>query len=179
MVVALAGRRIDAEEADESRFPLRNVELVRERLRALFKDKRATVLVCAGACGADLIALELAGELDMERWMVLPGSVSDFRKESVIDRPGDWGRLYDRIINELGAHVEIRSSSGEQDDKYLKGNDAILNRASELANQKGKNRYCVIAWDGKPRGEDDITHAFKQKAESMGFVSSEISTLDK
>jgi hypothetical protein len=39
-VVALAGRRIDADGADLPRFPLANVPLVRKRLTELFVNDR-------------------------------------------------------------------------------------------------------------------------------------------
>ena len=60
MIVALAGRRIDAPGADAERFPLAAVELVRERLHNLLSEKGASTLVCSAACGADLLALAAA-----------------------------------------------------------------------------------------------------------------------
>ena len=63
MIVALAGRRIDAVNAKERRFPLANVELVRKRIREMLKTEDATAVVCSAACGADLIALSEAASL--------------------------------------------------------------------------------------------------------------------
>ena len=40
MIVALAGRRIDAENAKERRFPLENVELVRQASQGDAEDGR-------------------------------------------------------------------------------------------------------------------------------------------
>src|SRR5689334_3365039 len=54
MIVALAGRRVDKSDAQEPRFPLRNVDLVRTRTRELLRNKDATALVSSAACGADL-----------------------------------------------------------------------------------------------------------------------------
>ena len=96
--IALAGRRIDAPDAETPRFPLANVPLVRDRLRAFFVERGAGTLVCSAACGADLVALEAAESLGMRRRIVLPFDPARFRQTSVTDRPGDWGPTYDRLV---------------------------------------------------------------------------------
>src|SRR5262245_15369924 len=101
MLIALAGRRVDAPNAGTARFPLVNVELVSRRVDELFEHEAATALVSSAACGADLLALKVAGARRMRRRIVLPFDRARFRATSVIDRPGDWGRLYDRILAEL------------------------------------------------------------------------------
>jgi hypothetical protein len=55
-IVALAGRRIDAQDADPPRFPLEAVSTVRQRLADLLVQERTVALVCSAACGSDLIA---------------------------------------------------------------------------------------------------------------------------
>jgi hypothetical protein len=97
-IIALAGRRIDASGTTPPRFPLSNVEEVRSRLAGAFVRLHAVGLVCSGACGADLVALEAAEQLGMRRRVVLPFVPDRFRKSSVVDRPGDWGRVFDRQI---------------------------------------------------------------------------------
>src|SRR5947199_10201537 len=95
-IVALAGRRIDPADAETARFPLRNVELVRDHLRKVLKGRIA--LVCSAACGADLIALEEASDEGIRCKVILPFTEDEFRKTSVVDRPGDWGKQFDRLI---------------------------------------------------------------------------------
>src|ERR1700687_257733 len=97
-IVALAGRRVDPVDADTRRFPLENVTLVRKRLSELFVAERATALVSSAACGADLAALEAAERLGLRWRIVLPFAPERFRQTSVIDRPGDWGPVFDRLI---------------------------------------------------------------------------------
>ena len=63
MILAFAGRRMDAAGAAPPRFPLTNVALVRRRIRALLEAHSATAIVSSAACGADLIALGEAGAL--------------------------------------------------------------------------------------------------------------------
>ena len=98
MIIALAGRRVDSADAKESRFPLRNVERVRTRARAVLKEKGATTLVSSAACGADLIAVSEAGQLGLRRRVILPFGRSRFQESSVTDRPGEWGRFSARLL---------------------------------------------------------------------------------
>lgn len=105
MIIALAGRRIDPADAKETRFPLRNIGRVRTGIRALLKEKAVTALVSSAACGADLIALSEAGQLGLTRRVILPFERGRFRETSVTDRPGDWGTLYDEILDALEARA--------------------------------------------------------------------------
>ena len=51
VVIALAGRRIDAPDTNPPRFPLENVPMVRQRLADMFAAEHAEALVCSAACG--------------------------------------------------------------------------------------------------------------------------------
>ena len=69
MIVALAGRRIAAEDAYPVRFPSNHIEKVKKKLSSFFIASKPDYLVCSGACGADLIALDVAGKLNIKRKM--------------------------------------------------------------------------------------------------------------
>ena len=97
MIVALAGRRIDKPDADAPRFPLTGVDLVRGRLHHLLSEKKVTTFVCSAACGADLLALAAARDLGIRRRVILPFTRERFRVTSVVDRPGDWGPLFNAV----------------------------------------------------------------------------------
>jgi hypothetical protein len=133
-IIALAGRRIDAPDADPPRFPLPNVALVEGRLRNLFEAERAKAIVSSAACGADLLAQTLAGAMGMRRHVVLPFERDRFRKTSVVDPPGDWGPVYDRLLLELDqtGDVVILSRTAHDDAAYTAANSAILNDATAL-----------------------------------------------
>src|ERR671936_863361 len=100
MIIALAGRRIDAASASPARFPGENIGMVAEALQRLFRTEGATAVVSSAACGADLIALREAGALKLRRRVVLPFAAASFRGSSVTDRPGEWGPLFDAIVQE-------------------------------------------------------------------------------
>lgn len=179
MIVALAGRRIDAPDAANPVFPVASVDRVRESIRKLFEDERATALVSSAACGADLLALEAAGGLGMRRRIVLPFEPDRFRESSVIDRPGDWGSLFDEVIAEVkdkGDLVDLKLDS-EADESYVQANHAILQEALNLAGSSSDGVSAVLVWNGASRGESDITSAFGDAARALGWRVLEVSTL--
>ena len=179
MVIALAGRRVDAPDAGTARFPLSNVELIARRLDELFDLEKATALVSSAACGADLVALKVAGARRMRRRIVLPFDRARFRSTSVTDRPGDWGPHYDRILAELdsGHDVLILEGHSEEADAYLAVNRVILQDAVGLAARLSTEAMAVLVWEGTPRGSDDTTAAFGQEAQQLGLRVGQVKTL--
>lgn len=187
MIIALAGRRIDAHDATIPRFPLENVAAVRECLHAFFVDHEVTVLVCSAACGADLLALDVAGELGIWRRIVFPFEQNRFRATSVVDRPGEWEAVFDRIIREVQAegNFVILSEDGEDDAVFAAANKVILDQALLLARQMPHDRgeqstdpvQAVLVWDGQSRGEGDLTAHFADEARARGLAIIEIATI--
>lgn len=193
MIVALAGRRVDAPDAKTPRFPLENMEKVRERIKERLTECKATALVCSGACGADLLALDVAGELNLRRRIILPFDLKRFRKSSVTDRPGEWGDLFDKVSREVEAVGDfvVLQNIVEEDDAYDAVNKAILDEAIALARHddghgiNGENNsssleeqvLAVIVWNGAARGKEDLTAMFAQAARERGLRIAEILTL--
>lgn len=179
VVVALAGRRVDPEHAAQVRFPLFAVERVRADLRSFFLAHQVCGLVCAAACGADILALEVAGELGLRRRVVLPLPPAEFRQTSVVDRGAAWGDRYDSLLAEVAGQGELVEADGDAADSQLwfNGNLTILAQAEELARQSGAELAALIVWDGRSRGADDVTAHFKQEAEARGWPVTEILTL--
>lgn len=182
MIIALAGRRIDSPDAEVRRFPLENVELVREKLDAFFEANKPEMLICSGACGSDLLALEVAGENKVLRTMVLPFAYELFKKYSVIDRPGKWGEIFDKIYNELkeSNNVIVLHYSVDDPKAYEKTNIEILKLAEQLSqpsHEKPKEVYVLALWEGKSRGDDDTTAHFLKEAKKRSIRTAEINTL--
>ncbi len=184
MIIALAGRRIDASEAEVARFPLENVQAVRGRIRRLLEARGARGVVASGACGADLLAHDEARSLGLRRVLVLPGAPALFRERSVTDRPGNWGPLFDGLVEEsrrLGGLVELEALSDQrpQTMAYLDVNDAIIEQALALAAREPRDDVLAVGvWNGASRGEDDITGLFLDSARAAGIATAEVPTLD-
>jgi hypothetical protein len=178
MIIALAGRRVDAADAKQDRFPAKNVDLVRQRIHAMLQTQCAVVLVGSAACGADLLALSEAGKLGLRRRVVLPFDREKFRTTSVTDRQGDWGPLYDILLNEVeksGDLLVIHANS--EDNAYAEANHEILDRALSFGQQLQDLVTAVLVWDGKSRGEGDLTEEFGVYARSKSIPVVEVMTL--
>jgi hypothetical protein len=178
MIIALAGRRVDAVDASEPRFPLQNVENVRAAVRTLLQQHGTTAVVSSAACGSDLIGLSEAGELGLGRRIVLPFGREKFRDTSVVDRPGEWGKLYDTILDDVEAKGDLVVIDKKKDDEpYSATNQAILDEAITLGKQRGESVSAALVWDGAPRGKDDYTDQFGAEARKRGLAVLEIPTI--
>lgn len=172
MIVALAGRRIDPKNQNPPRFPstLETVKLVRRRIRDKLLDLQASVLVSSAACGADLLALDEAGKLGLRRRVILPFDRVKFRSISVTDCPGNWGPLYDVALDEVqGVGDLVIASAAGEGKAYLETNHTIIEEALSLARTLQRNRMAIRVWEGKTRGEGDLTEEFGEYAQINGF----------
>ncbi|MGH6630712.1 MAG: hypothetical protein ACREB3_13360 [Burkholderiales bacterium] len=179
MIIALAGRRVDAPDAEQKRFPAENAGRIQELIREALISVQARALVCAAACGADIIALEVAGELGLRRRVVLPYDKESFKRISVTDRPGDWGGRYDRILSEVEASGDLVDHDYDESEEatYFAANHDILDAAEELAMETEQELVALVVWDGESRGEDDVTGHLLQEAKQRGLRTKELNTL--
>ncbi len=173
-VVVAAGRRVDAPDAAAVRFPAANVDAVRQKIGDFFGREKASALVCSGACGADLLALQVADQRHVKRYIVLGAEPAEFRKSSVADRPGTWGELFDEAMK--GSKVEVLKVPDGQEG-YLETNLKLLDRAQDVAKQLGTDVMALVIWDEKSRGADDVTDHFLQQAKLRKIPVTQISTL--
>jgi len=184
-VVALGGRRIDAEPTSTARFPFDQVDRVGMEIADRLRRTRAVALVCSAACGADLIALETAQQMGPPTRIVLPFSATRFRETSVVDRPHPefWGSMFDRATSAARAHGDlIELDAVEADDAYSMANGVIIREARKLAGVKNQERslrlIALVVWEGASRGPDDNTNKFVQLAQESGFRIEQVLTLD-
>ena len=177
LVIALAGRRIDPDGANERRFPPENLELVKDRIRRRLSELMPDILVSSAAAGTDLLALDIAREEHVRSRIVLPFSVERFRVTSVSDQSGSWAELYDGIIQDAGRRGDlvVLEVENEDDRAYRMANDAILNQAVTLADDG--EVMALIAWEGTQRTDEDLTASFAQEAQRRKIPISEISTI--
>ena len=190
-IVAFAGRRIDATDVETPRFPLTQVDVVQKKIEELFRRDNVKTLTCSAACGADLIALQVAQKLGIHYRIILPFVSERFRVTSVMDRPctqeWNWGILFDQVVDiaqEKGELVVVETDEDRQT-AYQSVNQAILNEALQQGRiqaatvplQEIHQVQAVIAWDGHARGPRDLTLHFAEEARSRGLVVKEILTL--
>jgi hypothetical protein len=182
-VVALAGRRIDLPEAPVPRFPLENVQEVGRRVCEALCKMHAVALVCSAACGADLVALEQAKQLGLRRRIVLPFAPERFRESSVVDRPGNWGPVYDQQVAATAAAGDllVLNATSGGDAAYAAANEAIVREAQALARTAQPDAphrlIAILVWDEAPRSDGDATARFRDLTRRAGFEEQSISTL--
>lgn len=173
MVIGLAGRRVDAKGTNPARFDPdpRNIKSVSSRLQATFVSHNATALVSSAACGADLLALEEAGKLGLRRRIVLPCSPDSFRSSSVVDRPGNWGSIFDRAVTEVDIRGDLIVLEGDcEDGSYLRVNHTIVEESILLGAALGCPVSALLVWEGRGRGAGDLTEEFGNYARTRGIA---------
>lgn len=178
-VCVLAGRRIDAADAKERRFPVGYVEEVRRKIRTALLEEGIGIVVSSAACGADLLALDEAGKLGIRRRIVLPFHKDEFERTSVTDRPGAWGRTYQDIISEVeeSGDLMVLQGKAERAKSYKAATDAILAEASRLAADKQEKGVVMVIWEGHSHSRNDETASLLRQASSNGFRVREIKTI--
>ena len=179
MIAGLAGRRIDAVDADPVRFPETREDVVANRIAATLKERDVTTLVCAAACGSDLLALEAAQREGIATRIVLPYEAATFRRSSVVDRGAAWGAVFDRLIGDAQAHDALRILGLDVDDErvYEKTNDGILDEALTLAGSDPARVIALAVWDGEIEGRTDYTANFTAAARTRGITVQSIPIL--
>ena len=146
IVVALAGRRVDAPGAPP-RFPEERIPTVRRAIEKQFRSLSAGTLVSAAACGANLVAIEVASALGLRIRIVLPFAPATFRTTSVMDRPGDWARRFDAALEKARMADDLVVLDGGHDagdEAYLRGGEGILDQPKP---SRGTGRWSP-SWFG-------------------------------
>lgn len=179
-VLAVSGRRIDAADAEQPRFPLEHAPEVQRAIKSVMCEMQIEALVCSAACGADLLALNAASELNIPAWIVLPFDRAFFRETSVVDRPGNWGRVFDQHMDaaERRGTVRLIDPVVDELEAYSLALDKILDLATALASGDGGGSptkpmgqvSALAVWEGTSRGPGDFTEAFIEKAHQRDML---------
>jgi hypothetical protein len=107
--------------------------------------------------------------------VILPFERSRFRRTSVTDRPGDWGPLFDQILDDAEALGDlIILKNGSDDEAYSAVNRAILDEAVALAATTHQPVTAVLVWDGVSRGHHDLTEEFGMEARKRALMVKEV-----
>jgi hypothetical protein len=114
----------------------------------------------------------------VRRIIVLPFEREKFRKISVTDRPGEWGPLYDRILDEVqkAGDLHILDLKSEEE-AYAETNHVIVDQAISLGQKLRVSVRAVLVWDGKSRGKGDLTEEFGRYARSKTVPVIEVMTV--
>lgn len=110
--------------------------------------------------------------------MILPFDRNRFRGISVTDRPGDWGTLYDLILDEVEPAGDLLIEPPPAGtNAYAFASNGILEEAGRMAAASGEGQTAVVVWDGRDGGPGDLTKGFATAAQERGLTVLQVSTL--
>ena len=179
-VAAVAGRRIDAPGAMPARFPTDAEFTVRSVLKQVLAERGVSTLVASAACGADILALEVAAELGIRCEIVLPFDRKRFRSTSVVDRGEEWGQRYDRVVaraDASGKVTVITEATANDDDAYAIVTRRLISDCLALATESMATPIAIAIWDQQPRDSGDATKDFIDRAIGAGIEVIHVSTV--
>lgn len=111
--------------------------------------------------------------------MVLPFDRDRFRESSVTDRPGDWGEMYERILDEVARTGDLVTESMQPgSEAYADANTRIVEESERIARAGGERPRAVVVWDGESYGNGDFSAAFAATARQKGWTVVQVSTLE-
>ena len=164
-VVALAGRRIDAHDADDERFPLARIRLVAGRLRIVLGALHCTTLVSSAANGADLVALTwpVSGASACASSCRSPSRASASRPSSIVPAAScgagcsttscDEARAAGDLVRALARGKSDREAfDGGERAHYRRGHRAGGRRPPEARGGWGRRLGRHVAWQGRRDG---------------------------
>jgi tetratricopeptide (TPR) repeat protein len=171
-VLAVAGRRVDAEGAETPRFARGDVAVVTRRIRDMLKELAPREVIASAAAGVDLIALDQAAALSIPTRVLLPFDRDRFRASSVADRGDSWTALYDDVLSGP-AQIEIIDAAGAGDDAAYA---AVTRGIVDRARRADRGAIALGVWDLVSRGEGDQSELFVRYARERGLRVVEITT---
>ena len=177
---AIAGRRIDARDAEITRFPPERAPTVKGALKKVLSERGIGFVVTSAACGADILALEASVELGIRFRIILPFRRERFLVSSVVDRGADWGRRYGALLalaEARGDVVELEAVDGDDDAAYGRATERILEEARVFARDHESTPMAIAVWDEQRRDGGDATMDFLESASRGGFEVLSVSTL--
>lgn len=96
-----------------------------------------------------------------------------------MDRPGDWGSLYDRILDQVQLAGDLLIEAAPPGiDPFEFAGLAILNEADRLSKAGNESQAAILVWDGIDSGPGDMTSNFAMAAKDRGVPLLQVSTLE-
>jgi hypothetical protein len=178
-IVALAGRRVDSDDAEIERFPVRNIRRVQTAIATELEKHRAKAVVSSAAAGVDLLGIAAAIKLRIDIHVILSPNIEEFARTSVEDRGPDWVKHFTSAIAAIPPnHIVRLPAQASIADTFRSINERILNEAIALSEpSRSRKPICFAAWDGQSRGEEDFSAHFLARAEALGLPIVTINTL--
>ena len=179
-IAVFAGHRIDRAGAPK-RFPQKESETVKRKLKAALGKLRISIGVASLADGADILFHEALLETGRQIRVILPSALVNFREQLALDDPGGWLERFDRII-EAASTIEIVSNSTFKESPsaiYELATDFMIGYANNLAEDFDGELLPLVVWDEKKSEKKGGTYSAVQMLRSIGYEPEIISVFPK
>ncbi|MEO8304926.1 MAG: adenylate/guanylate cyclase domain-containing protein [Betaproteobacteria bacterium] len=146
-VLAFAGHLADAPDRATPRFPAGLELAVTAEIRRHLAGLNAPIVYASAACGADLIAIEVAIDLGVEVNIVLPFNRDDFVRTSVAVGGAGWTQRFDDALTRATRVIHATEESHLGDDVLFEHAAMLVEglaalRAAQL--ETAPSMLCVI-----------------------------------
>ncbi|WP_149274912.1 tetratricopeptide repeat-containing protein [Pareuzebyella sediminis] len=178
-VIMFTGHMIDAEDRKEPRFPKDREAEVRKKIKAAVEAIRKAspeknfLGISGGACGGDILFLEVCKELGIEMKMYLALPAEKYIVESVQFAGNNWVKRFYELYEDKNTEIDILAETKElpvwlQEKKnysfWERNNLWLLNTALSFG---GRHLNLVAVWDGKggdgPGGTEHMIKEIKRR----------------
>lgn len=179
-IVFFSGHKIDR-KGMAPRFPQKESEAVKKKLRATLGKLRISVGVASLADGADILFHECLIETGRQCRVILPSPLKDFRKKLKSDDPGGWVERFDKVI-QAASTVEIVSNSVFTQDwsiVYELATDYMIGYSINLAEEFDGVIIPLVVWDKKTPEKRGGTYSAVKRLRSLGYEPEIISVFPK
>lgn len=158
-IIVFAGHRVDTEGRGIARFPApsedRACDLIRNAIGDVCNDQQETIVLASAAPGADILAHEVCGELNLKSIVCLPMPADDYAS-LVFEGLDSWRNRFLELkrrhkILQLSDQVGLPRWLSDSDvNPWERGNQWVMNMALAW----GADRITlVVLWDQKPAGD--------------------------
>ncbi|MFZ2961041.1 MAG: TRAFs-binding domain-containing protein [Candidatus Ozemobacteraceae bacterium] len=150
-IAVFSGHMIDGPTRSSPRFPGQLASQVKRVLKKALQEFAPGFGYSSGACGGDILFLESVIELGGEINIVLPGSIDQFKKQSVEINPDfRWTKRFNKVMEYAGTCFQASESDTETSPEVFRYTNLLFHGlAKDRADKLGTNLRAFAVWDGK------------------------------
>lgn len=171
--ILFTGHMIDAAHRAEVRFPaskeLSVMDEVRKQISQELKVYTFTKAIAGGACGGDILFLEVCVKLGIPTEMCLALPPEEFKKNSVSFAGGNWDDRFDRLTEKIPVLILPAEKNNDSEQNIWAATNAwMLERSVEA----GTDGCTLIAlWNGKGGdGKGGTEHMIQMAKEKCAHI---------
>jgi hypothetical protein len=171
--ILFTGHMIDAAGRTEPRFPAAKEMSVKNEIkkRVLQEKQNGEIIkaVAGGACGGDILFLEVCEELGIPSEMCLALPQEEFKKKSVSFAGTNWEHRFDRLAKKIPVLILPADKNNDPEHNIWAATNAwMLERAVDA----GQLHCTLIAlWNGKGGdGKGGTEHMIQMAKEKCAHV---------